>query len=153
MKIDFLVEWSTAVKDFVGLPRPYAKYKEVVGSPIKLSSKTPIPWQSIPNVQDNNIRLFQRHEDSVYRNNLCPYCGVAFLQDEEVIRWTTIDKPLTRTGQRVFSDVHPFHKECMRQSRIFCPHMRNTKDNEFELGPFSILRNHADIQINQFITK
>ena len=152
MNIDFLIEWSTAVKDFVGFPRPYAKYGiDKESNPLNLAPKTPIPWQSIPNKIGDGIRLLQRHEDSVYTDNVCAYCGVAFSPNEETIRWTTIDKPLTKSGPRVFSDVHPFHLECMEQARAFCPHMKKTIDDEFETGTYSKLRSNADEQIRPYL--
>jgi hypothetical protein len=151
MRVQFLQEWSTAFKEFVGLPRPFAKYKKGIGR-FNLPSRTPIPWQSIPDVSMGGIRLFQRHEDSVYIKNLCAYCGVAFSPIEQVIRWTTLDKPLSKNGDRVFSDLHPFHLECMRQTRTFCPHMKNTTDDEFETGTYSELRSNADEQIRPYLT-
>ena len=54
------------------------------------------------------------------------------------------DKPLSKNGDRVFSDIHPFHLECMKQGRIFCPHMKETKDEEFEVGTFKELRDKVD---------
>lgn len=147
MKIDFITEWSTAVKDFIGLPRPYAVYGKE-NNPLNLAAKTPIPWQSIPRKDGNGINLLQRHEDSVYEENLCAYCGVVFLPDEEAVRWTTVDKPLNQYGPRVYSDIHPFHIECMKQARIFCPHMKKTEDQEFETGAYKKLRQNADKQLN-----
>ena len=45
----------------------------------------------------------------------------------------------------VLSDSHPFHLECMRQARIYCPHMVNTTDNEYIIGEYSkILYNTKD---------
>jgi hypothetical protein len=150
MRVQFLQEWSTALKEFVGLPRPFAKYKKGIG-PHNLPSKTPIPWQSIPDTKAGNLRLFQKHEDSVYKDRVCAYCGIVFESNEEAIRWTTVDKPLTKSGQRVFSDVHPFHFECMKQARIYCPHMKTTADEEFEIGTYAQLRANADLQIASYL--
>jgi hypothetical protein len=44
------------------------------------------------------------------------------------------------TNSLVKSDSHPFHFECMKQARMFCPHMKKTKDSEFETGKYSELR-------------
>lgn len=149
MKIQFLVEWSQETKKTIGLPRPFAKYKKGVGR-FNLPLKTPIPWQSEPDLSMGGIRLIKENEEKVYAGNLCAYCGVDFLKNEKVIRWTTLDKPLSKDGDRVFSDLHPFHLECMRQARIFCPHMKTTTDDEFELGTFEELRARADIQLALF---
>ena len=37
----------------------------------------------------------------------------------------------------------PLHIECMRQARIFCPHMKKTTEDEFEYGDFITLKNNG----------
>ena len=146
MTLKFLIEWSEATKSFKGLPRPFAKYKKGVGRS-KLSGKTPIPWQSVPNLFSGNLFLEKENEEKVWSKNLCAFCGLGFKDSEQSIRWTTINKPLSKDGGRVFSDLHPFHLECMRQARLFCPHMKTTTDSEFEIGPYFQMRVNAHNQI------
>ena len=38
----------------------------------------------------------------------------------------------------------PFHIECMKQARIFCPFMKKRKDFEFEQGKFKHIKANAD---------
>jgi hypothetical protein len=147
MKVNFLQEWSQTTKNIKGLPRPFAKYGNGFSNPKKLASKTPIPWQSAPDIENGFLALEKSNEEAVWRDNLCPFCGLGFTDNEPSIRWTTINKPLSKDGDRVFSDLHPFHLECMRQARLFCPHMKTTKDEEYEIGPFSNMRSNAHAQI------
>ena len=146
MTLKFLIEWSETTKSFKGLPRPFAKYKKGIGLS-KLFGKTPIPWQSVPSIFSGNLLLEKENEKKVWSENLCAFCGLGFKETEQSIRWTTINKPLSKDGDRVFSDLHPFHIECMRQARIFCPHMKTTTDDEFEIGPYSQMRANAHAQI------
>jgi hypothetical protein len=152
MKIKFIVEWSENVKNFKGLPRPFARYKKDNLNVFNLARKTPIPWQSKPNSRMSGISLIPENENMVYISNICAYCGIFFLNNEKTIRWTTLDTPLSKDGNRVFSDVHPFHLECMEQARTFCPHMKKTTDDEFETGTYSKLRSNADEQIRPYLT-
>ena len=46
----------------------------------------------------------------------------------------------TKKGPNVFSDNYPFHIECMKQARIFCPRMRQTENSEFEYGRYQDLK-------------
>ena len=147
MTLKFLIEWSEENKNNKGLPRPFAKYGNGFPNPKKLALKTPIPWQSTPDVESGGIALEKNNEEAVWRDNLCPFCGIGFTNDEMSVRWTTINKPLSKDGDRVFSDLHPFHLECMRQARIFCPHMKTTADSEFEIGPYFQMRGNAHNQI------
>jgi hypothetical protein len=147
MTLKFLIEWSETNKNFKGLPRPFAKYGNGFPNPKKLASKTPIPWQSAPDIEHGFIDLEKENEKKVWSENLCAFCGLGFKETEQSIRWTTINKPLSKDGDRVFSDLHPFHIECMRQARIFCPHMKTTTDDEFEIGPYSQMRANAHAQI------
>jgi hypothetical protein len=146
MKIQFLVEWSEQVKNMTGLPRPFVKYGKGTNRPTiknKLARKTPFPWQSKPIPFTDGIQLIPENEQRVYAEKLCAYCGVQFNPKEECVIWTTKDKPVVKHGRRVYSDYHPFHLECMRQARIFCPHMRTTEDKEFQTGIYEELRIEA----------
>ena len=131
----------------MGLPRPYAVYP--VPNRLNIAAKTPIPWQSNPDLEiSGGITLNQENENKVWVEKRCAYCGAVFSDDEKAIRWTKLDKPLHHTYERVFSDLHPFHLECMKETRIFCPFMRKTKDSEYETGKYSNLRANAHAQIS-----
>jgi hypothetical protein len=124
----------------VGLPRPWATSKRK-----DLAKKFPIPWQSEDRFDSfGHLGLNQNNEDIVYEKNLCSYCGIEIKNKETVIRWTSAPLEFTsREGPRIFSDFHPLHLECMKQARIFCPHMRKLKDLDFETGKFKELKQNA----------
>ena len=147
MRANTPAEWSEDNEELSGLPRPYAKFGNGLPNPFNFPPKTPIPWQSMPNLAMGILGLNIENEKKVWKESLCPYCGLGFEPEETSIRWTTIDKPITLDGSRVFSDLHPLHMECMRQARIFCPHMKTTKDTEFEIGPFNRLKEAAKQQL------
>jgi hypothetical protein len=139
--------WSENNKNSLGLPRPYAitdpKFYKFFDK-FYLHKKIPIPWQSVPRMKDRPIDLFVENENLVYKESRCAYCGMIFNNDEYCIRWISQDRTPTQIGPRVFSDSHPFHIECMKQARIFCPHMRKTNDNEFEHGLYKDLKINAE---------
>ena len=144
MKIKFVKEWVPELKGIMGLPRPYAKYgSKGFPNPLRIPSKTPIPWQSFPILETGRIGLEKELEPKVWSENRCGYCGVVFGVEDVAIRWLTMDKIIGMDGLRVFSDYHPFHLECMVQTRIFCPFMKKTKDEEFETGIFKELKEKA----------
>jgi hypothetical protein len=87
-----------------------------------------------------NLRLIETNEDLVLQNNLCAYCGIKIEDNEIVIRWANNEVKPSKNGVRVFSDYHPFHQNCMKQARIYCPFMRNTQDEEFEIGDYKSLK-------------
>lgn len=143
-------EWTEENKNKTGLPRPFSytfknkrKKKEV-----KLATIVPIPWQSKPDFYNGEfLNLNQENEDLIYDNYLCPYCGIKIDNNEITIRWKTIKiKELISKDTLVYSDIHPFHLECMKQGRIFCPFMRQLSDDDFEIGSFIELRKNADEQ-------
>jgi len=123
-------EWSEDNKSQIGLPRPNA---------IVMDRKRPIPWQSAPNYESGKLLLIQEHEDKVYSENLCAFCGIEIQPNEESIRWTNEEGVLTGLKDRVPSDNHPFHLDCMRQGRIFCPFMSKILNKEFETGLYATL--------------
>jgi hypothetical protein len=142
--------WSEQTKDLLGLPRPYVK------TPIKaifkkgvffLHQRIPMPWQTKPNFRTRPISLIKENESKVYKESLCSYCGIKFIDTDFVVRWTATDVIPTENGPRVKSDIHPHHIECMKQARIFCPYMRKTQDSEFEFGLYSDLRNNVDFYL------
>lgn len=145
------VEWSSEHVNFVGLPRPFAftKVNKVDSKRLKLAARVPIPWQSMPGFKDQRtLYLNQENENMVYLKNLCPFCGIKFSDNDYVTRWKTCTFQSDDGQERVFvfSDIHPFHIECMNQGRVFCPYMRNLVDEDFENGTFIELRKKADEQ-------
>jgi hypothetical protein len=133
-------KWQENDVNTVGLPRPFA-----IPNRIDLAKKIPIPWQSEDRFESlGHLGLNQKNEDLVYKKDLCSYCGIEIKNDEITIRW--IGAPLeltTREGPKVFSDFHPLHLECMKQSRTFCPHMRKLQDLDFEIGKYRELKQNA----------
>ena len=154
------VKWSKKTYKQVGLPRPfmwgrknfdkqpYWNHLEPVDK--KSFIKVPLPWQSSPE-NPRAVVLIQEHEDRVYLENLCPFCGLELLPEERVVAWVNYDVAPTKEGARVFSDHHPFHIECMRQARAFCPHMKKTLDSEFKTDSFLNLRKEVDEQLRKYI--
>jgi hypothetical protein len=151
MKNIFLkpVFWNEKNKDKEGLPRPiaittynYSEYRR-----LGLAKKVPIPWQSKPAFKEKMLlSLNIENENKIYKNEVCPYCGIKFQNNDNTIRWITSDfKKVTEIGPVVFSDFYPFHIECMKQARTFCPFMKKLKDIDFEKGPFIKLKNNAII--------
>lgn len=148
-------EWSEEKIFNVGLPRPFAKVPKIfLNTPsikkMRLAKKFPVPWQSFPKFHGNTLGIVFENEDRIYIDSLCPYCGIRFNNEEICIRWTATDSIPSREGPRIFSDSYPFHIECMKQARIFCPHMRETKDEEFEIGSFIFLKAKADSYTKPF---
>lgn len=137
---DGVDQWQKKDVDTVGLPRPWA-----IPQRNDLAKKVPIPWQSEDWFQSNgHLGLNENNEDLVYINDLCPYCGIKINDDETVIRWYTCNLILVNKNDRwVYSDLHPFHIECMKEGRIFCPHMRELKDIDFETGLYKKLKQNA----------
>jgi hypothetical protein len=156
MKNIFKVLWNEKTKEILGLPRPYIvtdpKFYQQKGLPY-ISKKIPIPWQSKPNMTVRPIDLIIENEDLIYKNKICPYCGIKFKEQEFVIRWMAIDAMPTEIGPRVFSDSYPFHIDCMKQARIFCPFMKDTKDSEFEHGVYNELCKKAELYKNSVLSK
>ena len=133
-------QWQKKDVDTVGLPRPWAIPKRN-----DLAKKVPIPWQSEDCFDSlGHLGLNQNNENLVYKKNLCSYCGIEIKNNKTAIRWTKAPLELTTIeGPKVFSDFHPLHLECMKQARIFCPHMRKLQDSEFEIGKYTKLKENA----------
>ena len=132
--------WQEDDVDTVGLPRPWATSKRK-----DLAKKFPIPWQSEDRFESmGHLGLNLKNEDRVYIEELCPYCGIKINNEEIVTRWFTCELVLVNRDNRwVYSDLHPFHINCMEESRIFCPHMRKLKDEDFEIGIYKKLKKNA----------
>jgi len=142
----FSLLWSPSNQNIRGLPRPFSEVPKKVRERIKksgkhISSKVPIPWQSFSGFSlGHALGVIKEHEDAVVTKGLCAYCGLGFASNEEVVIW--INYPpvdALKSGERVFSDHFPFHIVCMKEVRLFCPHMKATKDKEFLVGTYSNL--------------
>ena len=144
------VEWSKEVTNQKGLPRPYAdttlnkEYKSKYG----LAKIVPIPWQSKPAFKFGRaLKLNEINEGKIYQNDLCPYCGIKIENNEICVRWKTAGvSRLAPKGARIFSDVHPFHKKCMKEGRTFCPFMKTLNDKDFESGIYTNLKQKAVLE-------
>lgn len=141
MKFKYI--WTPLNQGLKGLPRPYSNVMKVSRERVekagkKISNKVPIPWQSLSRFNlGRSLGVIQEHEQEVITQGLCAYCGLGFLNEETAIIWVVYpNKDTFKVGGRVFSDHFPFHIECMKETRLFCPHMKITKDNEFIKGPY-----------------
>jgi hypothetical protein len=141
--------WTKSFKSYSGFPRTWIEvpdsFKKTIENKFKIAKLIPVPWQSLP-VFDNGIifNVIEENEDIIYKNNLCGYCGVKILDDQKCVRWKSEDIKPKKQSIRILSDTHPMHLECMRQTRIFCPRMKKTKDDEYEYGTYIELRKNAD---------
>lgn len=136
--------WSKATASVRGTPRPYANVpKETIKrlhTGLKIARKVPIPYQSESNFSSGLLLLNPDREKEVIEKGLCAYCGLGFLDDELCTIWITYpEERLFTETTRVFSDHFPFHVECMKETRIFCPHMNRAHDFEFKIGPYKDL--------------
>jgi len=141
--------WNEQTKNSTGLPRPIAKFGDKFkekNNKFYLYSETPIPFQTAATPEDDfPINLIKENEEKVYFNNVCPFCGLGFEDDEIVIRWTKDEDRLKeQMPKKVPSDHFPFHLECMKQTRVYCPHMRERLDEEFITGSFKELNFQAN---------
>ena len=141
------VEWNEQNKNIRGLPRPFGKvsreFKNKVIDRYHIPKIIPVPWQSIPIFDIETLvplNVNKTNESLIFIENRCAYCGASFIGDESCIRWKIPSDMKKETNSLVKSDSHPFHFECMKQARMFCPHMKKTKDSEFETGKYSELR-------------
>ena len=149
------VEWNESHRNFIGLPRPFAKVLKEHRIHHKLSRKVPIPWQSkAKNDKDGFLRIIQENEDIIYYKNLCSYCGININDNENVVKWNNpnMDK-ITHDSDFVFSDIHPLHLECMRQTRIYCPGMKKRTEKEFEYGLYLNLKKISNKERKDIINK
>jgi hypothetical protein len=132
-------QWTEKDINTVGLPRPWAMPKKK-----GLAKKVPIPWQSEDCFKDGHLGLNKQNEDLIYKNDLCAYCGIKINDIEITIRWKTYNLLLINNYFRwIYSDIHPFHIECMKQGRIFCPYMKTLIDEDFETGTYKKLKQNA----------
>jgi thiol-disulfide isomerase/thioredoxin len=148
-------EWSEEHKTYTGLPRPFSKVLPINRKRHKLSAKVPIPWQSgAKNNQERFLKIIQENEDIVYYKDLCSYCGIKINNSEDVIRWKNPKiNEIRHNGSFVFSDIHPIHLECMRQTRLYCPGMKKVKEEEFEYGKYQDLKYNAEMERSLIMEK
>ncbi len=148
------LEWNEDTKNKLGTPRPFFNvpsnfYKK--NNKFYLHKRVPIPWQSRPVFKENEmLNIIHENEDIVFQQNLCPYCGKAFLPEDIVVRWTASKEIPTKNGPSVASDSHPFHIDCMKQGRVFCPFMREVPESDFEYGPYAELKFNSIEQMKRF---
>jgi hypothetical protein len=157
-------EWAVEDIDFVGLPRPFknltTSYIEKVKDRFFISKKIPIPWQSFPVLDEGSglaFNVIEKNEIMVFKDSLCAYCGIKIKDEEDSVRWTVSDMNNfiinSKNGPRVFSDFHPFHIECMKQARIFCPFMKKLEEKDFQYDKFKQLKKNANFIIKYKIGK
>ena len=152
----------------IGLPRPYSDLRPDVnwmeedvpggsgGDDIKPLSEVglgkgryPVPYAAEPNGGSlGGPPVPSWGDNNSINEHRCPMCGDRFspLSREEVIRWAPkeSDGNYSAQGSGGRSDIFPFHPKCMRQVRKFCPAMQPLKDTDFEVGPYSELRENAE---------
>jgi len=134
-------KWEESDINFLGLPRPFYEIskEDFKNLKFKIPRRIPVPWQSKPMFNDikDGFELITENENIVLKKSLCGYCGIVISDNEYVSRWKEV---VDLTGGRVDSDNHPFHLECMKQARIFCPYMKKRDEVEFEYGLFVDLK-------------
>jgi len=144
------IEWSEEITSQTGLPRPFAHTtkESTKNKHYSLPKIVPIPWQSKPAFTTGGLlNLNNENENKIYDQDLCPYCGVKIEKNQDSVRWHTSQiKKLIKTRDFVFSDIHPFHKECMKEGRTFCPFMKTFSDEDFEYNHYLILKEKAIIE-------
>jgi hypothetical protein len=156
-------KWTKETSNDIGIPRPifsvpsHALKKSststlISNTKIYLHKKIPVPWQSEPVFNGyQQLSLNIENEEKVYKEGRCAYCGIYFNDEDNTIRWKTLRGTPNPVGPNVLSDNYPFHIECMKQARRFCPFMRTTKDKEFEFGDYKTLKDNALNFIKKYI--
>jgi hypothetical protein len=130
-------EWSELSIKKTGLPRPYAIVPKIYyfkNNKRYLAKKIPIPYQSTPG-ENEPIRLNMENEEYVVSNDLCSYCGLDIDKNINSARWMIEKEKDAENDLRDFvpSDFRPFHIECMKQARTYCPFMRTLDDSNFDI--------------------
>lgn len=152
---DFIEIYDEYIKnDYRGMPRPRQNViKELWSRNGKryLAKIVPIPWQSLAKFDiDGSFRVNIRNEHKVFRMNLCPYCGIKINDQDICVRWLSPDKHSNIiTESRVPSDIHPFHINCMKEGRKYCPFLREEPEDNFEYGEYHILKDNALKQLGR----
>lgn len=142
--------WTKHNATYRGLPRPYSATHDLIKiilavKNLKIANKVPIPWQSFSRFDQNySLGIIAEHEAEVVEKGTCAYCGLGFEKNDECTIWINYpEKSPAKLKARVFSDHFPFHLECMRETRVFCPHMQTTQDEEFKVGLYENLLQEA----------
>ena len=129
--------------------------KEKTKNSFFINDKIPVPWQSVPVFTDEGafFNVIEENEKKIYLNDLCPYCGITINKDEISVRWMLDSDNANMIGPRIFSDNMPFHINCMKQARIFCPHMQKTIDSEFQCGIYKDLKKISHVWMKGILSK
>lgn len=145
-------QWIDKFKKYTSYKRPVVKVPKEFKTSVKIFEQFPVPWQSVPVFGKNGavFNIIHDNEKIVFENNICGYCGIKINDNEQCVRWTNLDVEPSHEGPRVFSDYCPLHINCMKQARIFCPHMRMRLEEEFEYGEFIVLKNNVSNDLKKF---
>lgn len=138
-------KWQPQDVNTTGLPRPYADTKWNNTYKPGLAKLVPIPWQSEDLFASRgHLGLNKENEGKIYKEDLCGYCGLKINDSETVIRWISANLDFIKQKRKVVkSDIHPFHIECMKEARIFCPKIKSLLDEDFEIGLYKNLKLNA----------
>jgi len=125
-------EWTEENAGDIGLPRPSVATEPLL-SPFGANAqnnwrkRVVIPWSARATWPDKPVELgttlksapapHPEREQAVREEGRCAMCGDTFTDNEPAIRFTG-------WHDQVQSDHYPMHPECMRQTVIFCPHMK-----------------------------
>ena len=126
-------KWTPENDRKIGLPRPFL-YNQTGEF-----KRTPVPYSHTVEEAESE------HPYDIYLptgeipEHRCMWCGEKFEQNEPTERWKG-----STFGTGVDSQLFPMHPKCMRQLKIFCPHVRSEPDEAFESGPYIELRKNAE---------
>jgi len=140
--------WSEELRDVTGLPRPSVRTTPYEQEFFNVRKRVPIPWATSPQhaeygEADQNLPFpDSEKQQRAITEGVCPNCGEGFEKGEAAQRWIRkTKKGIEPSGGK--ADNYPLHTECMRQARIFCPHLVNSPEERFESGPHEKLRVNA----------
>ena len=140
--------WSEELRDTTGLPRPSVSTTPFEQRIFDVKKRIPIPWATSPTYSeygeaDQNLPFpDSSKQQEAIEKGLCPMCGEGFEKGEIAQRWTRkTNEGIERSGGA--ADNYPLHQECMRQARIFCPHLKSELEERFETAPHKELRLRA----------
>jgi len=136
-------EWGDQL--IPGLPRPsmstgestsHKDIKENWPGKGMIHQRVPVPYRHYP--EDGLPTPEQSHTQlpTPETDHICEWCGIKFENPNEIVsRWKS---------QAGGLGGWPMHLKCMSQHRTFCTGARVAPDNDFETGPYSILRSKVD---------
>jgi hypothetical protein len=125
-------KWTSENDRKVGLPRPFLY--DQTGE----FKRTPVPYSHTVDSSDKQPYDYYSPVGEIPEHK-CMWCGEKFEQNEQTERWKG-----GSSGTGSDSQLFPMHPKCMRQLKIFCPHVRMQSDEAFESGPYSELRKNAE---------